>query len=127
MTVLHDAPVVPAQAASSQPSEPHVQHPTACPSWCRDRHAPVAHEFGPSVTSHWGVQAALVNPAVFAAGEPLMRAELFRYDAGSGVGETTLYVQGQTDVEMSAVEVDMLLVQAQAFVDTLRVLRAQMG
>ncbi|KIZ16865.1 DUF6907 domain-containing protein [Streptomyces natalensis] len=122
MTVL--APEIPSQ---TNPAECLVSHPTACPSWCRDRHAPVAHEFGPSVTSHWGVQARLDNPAAFGAGESFMRAELYRYDAGSEVGATTMYVQGQTDVEMTAAEVDVLLVQAQAFVDTLRVLRAQMG
>ncbi|MEE6264917.1 hypothetical protein V2E29_04550 [Streptomyces diastatochromogenes] len=124
MTVLHDAPVVPSPSAVS---ESPVQHPTPCPLWCRDRHAPTKHVFGPSVTSHWGIQARLDNPAVFAAGESFMRAELFRYDGGSDAGETTLYVQGQTDVEMSAPEVDLLIVQAQAFVDTLRVLRSQMG
>jgi hypothetical protein len=38
-----------------------------------------------------------------------------------------LFVQGETTVDLSHVEADMLIAQAQGFVDTLRVLRSQMA
>jgi hypothetical protein len=38
-----------------------------------------------------------------------------------------MYVSGETDTEMGRDEVDVFIIQAQAFVDTLRAMRQQMG
>ncbi|MGQ4353203.1 hypothetical protein ACN6LJ_001292 [Streptomyces drozdowiczii] len=43
------------------------------------------------------------------------------------MGEPVLYVQGESDIDLTADEADVFIAQAQAFVDTLRVLRQQMG
>ncbi|WP_372458236.1 DUF6907 domain-containing protein [Streptomyces sichuanensis] len=56
-----------------------------------------------------------------------MRAELVWSDEGAELGETRLCVQGETDIDLSAAEADALIAQAQAFVDSLRVLRRRMG
>ncbi|MFC5802774.1 DUF6907 domain-containing protein [Streptomyces formicae] len=117
MTVLETAPVVPTT----------VSHPTACPRWCKDRHAPSAHHFGPTSTAHWSPQVILPNPAPLqGASAVMMRAELYRGDFDAGTGEPVLYVQGETDIDMTPDEADIFIAQLQAFVDTLRVLRRQM-
>ncbi len=88
----------------------------------------VNHLFGPSVTAHWSPQYQLANPRPLADAFPVvLRAELYRSDENAETGETVLYVQGETDIDLSAAEADVFIAQAQAFVDTLRVLRAQMG
>lgn len=103
-------------------------HPTPCPSWCRDRRQPARHHFGPTVTWHWGQQVRLANPAPLDHDVPvILRAELFRSDEDGETGEASMYLSGETDIEMGRDEVDVFIVQAQAFVDTLRVMRRQMG
>jgi hypothetical protein len=52
----------------------------------------------------------------------LLRAELYQ----DSLGKVQLFLQGETTVDLSPVEADVLITQAQAFVDTLRVLRRQM-
>ncbi|MCX5138341.1 hypothetical protein [Streptomyces sp. NBC_00338] len=70
----------------------------------------------------------LLNPRPLDASAPVMlRAELYRGDEGTAVGEPILYVQGETDIDLTRDEADVFIAQAQAFVDTLRVLRRQMG
>ncbi|MFG3510222.1 DUF6907 domain-containing protein [Streptomyces sp. NPDC047821] len=119
MTVLHDAPVVPARL-------PAV-HPTACPAWCKDRHAPAVHHFGPSVTWHWSPQYRLANPRPLEGGSAsLLRAELVRSDAGGSVGSVRLFVQAEGDVDLTGDEADAFIAAAEAFVERLRVLRRQM-
>lgn len=105
-----------------------VTHPTACPPWCRDRRHPVAHSFGPTSTAHWSPQHHLPTPRPQAGSSPVMlRAELYRGDRDAEVGQTLLYLQGETDIDLNADEADIFIANAQAFVDTLRVLRRQMG
>lgn len=116
VTVLHDAPVVPVAI-----------HPTPCPSWCKHRHLPMAHSFGPTSTAHWSPQAVLPNPNPLpGSSDVVLRAELYRGDEGSDAAETLLYLQGETDIDLTVDEADIFIAQAQAFVDTLRVLRRQM-
>ncbi|KOV07493.1 hypothetical protein ADK92_05605 [Streptomyces sp. XY533] len=55
------------------------------------------------------------------------RAELIRLDEGARLGEQVMYLSGETDVELTPDEADIFIAQAQAWVDTLRVLRRQMG
>jgi hypothetical protein len=118
--LLPESPIVPS------PTVP-VSHPTACPSWCKDRRHPLAHSFGPTQTSHFSPQLRLSNPNPLPKSSAVMiRAELCRMD-DTEFGEATLYVQGETDLELSGPEADMFIAQAQAFVDGLRVLRAQMA
>lgn len=118
------APTVPAA-----PTAPMPAHPTACPDWCKDRAHRMGHHFGPTATAHWGPQYRLPNPRPLNADDAsvMLRAELFRYDEGARTGETVLYIQGETDVDLSADEADMFIAQAQAFVDTLRVMRRHVG
>lgn len=105
-----------------------TSHPTACPSWCKDRRHVEGHHYGPTATWHWGQQYQLANPNPLPDTTPvIMRAELFRNDELSVLGEVSMYLSGETDIEMGAGEVDAFIVQAQAFVDTLRAMRAQMG
>lgn len=122
-TVLPERPVV------SVPSPtPPLMHPTACPSWCKDRGNSAAHHFGPSSTAHWSPQYVLPNPRPLpGADSPLLRAELSRVDEGDRLDRTVLFVQGETDIDLSPDEADIFIAQAQAWVDTLRVLRRQMG
>ncbi|WP_416069479.1 DUF6907 domain-containing protein [Streptomyces sp. PA03-2a] len=113
------APVAPQIAA--------VAHPTRCPAWCRHRSHPMDHDFGPAVTAHWSPEYQLAGPRPESKGLPvLLRAELSRLDEGSHEDEVVLYVQGETSVDLKANEADVFIAQAQAFVDTLRVLRRQM-
>lgn len=105
-----------------------ASHPTACPSWCRDRRHPAGHHFGPTSTWHWGPQVRLANPDPLPDTIPvILRAELFRADEGDERGEVSMYLSGETDIEMGRDEVDVFIIQAQAFVDTLRAMRRQMG
>jgi hypothetical protein len=74
-------------------------------------------------TAHFSAQTVLPNPRPLPDETPaLLRAELYQ-DALGGV---QLFVQGETTVDLSPVEADVLIAQAQGFVDTLRVLRRQM-
>ncbi|MFE7106603.1 DUF6907 domain-containing protein [Streptomyces sp. NPDC057575] len=126
MTVLHDVPVVSASIPS--PAVPAVSHPTVCPSWCKNRSQPLAHDFGPSMTDHWSPEYLLTGPRPSSGEFPvLLHAELSRIDEGDSADQTVLYVQGETSVDLKADEADIFIAQAQAFVDTLRVLRRQMG
>jgi hypothetical protein len=114
--------------AHSDVVTPLPSHPTPCPSWCKDRRRPAEHSFGPTHTAHWSRQYQMENPSLLPGDERVMlRAELVRIDEGHAVAEQALYVAGATDVELSADEADIFIAQAQAFVDTLRVLRRQMG
>ncbi|MFF4746816.1 DUF6907 domain-containing protein [Streptomyces sp. NPDC001268] len=118
MTVLDDRPVV----------APAVAHPSACPSWCKDRRHPAGHHFGPTSTAHWSPQVVLPNPSPLpGTSAVMMRAELYRGDFDSDTGIAVLYVQAETDIELTPDEADVFIAQAQAFVDTLRVLRRQMN
>lgn len=102
-------------------------HPTPCPSWCKDRRHPQGHHFGPTATWHWGTQYKLANPTPLDGDAPvILRAELFRSDENSDTGEASMYLSGETDMEMGRDEVDVFIIQAQAFVDTLRAMRQQM-
>ncbi|MFF5703434.1 DUF6907 domain-containing protein [Streptomyces sp. NPDC012794] len=119
-TVLPEPPVV----SVPSPTLPAVvSHPSACPSWCKDRRTPLAHHFGPSSTAHWSPLYLLRGEG----SEVLARAELVRLDEGARFGEEALYISGETCVELSPAEADIFIAQAQAFVDTLRVLRRQMS
>ncbi|MFF2944058.1 DUF6907 domain-containing protein [Streptomyces niveus] len=117
---LSHQPAVPAPAPTS--------HPTPCPPWCRDRHAQLAHSFGPTSTWHWSPQYVVDNPRPLDGGpSTLLRAELVRSDEDGVTGGTSLYFQAEGDIDLSADEADIFIAQAQAWVDTLRVLRRQMG
>lgn len=117
-----------ASVPTTAPAVTPTAHPTPCPSWCRDRRHPAGHHFGPTVTWHWGQQVRLANPAPLDSDVPIiLRAELFRTDEDCETGEASMYLSGETDIEMGRDEVDVFIVQAQAFVDTLRVMRRQMG
>lgn len=117
-----------AQPSTTAPALLPTSHPTPCPSWCRDRRHVEGHHFGPTATWHWGTQYQLANPAPLAGEAPVfVRAELFRCDEDDQRGEVSMYLSGETDIEMGRDEVDVLIVQAQAFVDTLRAMRQQMG
>lgn len=120
MTVLHDAPVV-----SPQPSP--VVHPTACPEWCKDSRFPAGHNHGPRDTAHRSFELKLAPPGGSTDSTVLVRAELFRLDENADTGDACLWVAGQTEFALTPRGFDIFLVQAQAFVDTLRVLRRQMG
>lgn len=105
-----------------------VPHPTPCPSWCKDRRHVEGHHFGPTATWHWGTQHQLANPNPLPDTAPvIMRAELFRNDELNDLGEASMYVSGETDIEMGADEADVFIISMQAFVDTLRAMRCQMG
>lgn len=110
------------------PAAPSVQHPSPCPSWCQYRAHPLGHHFGPSSTAHWSPMLTLHNPgALSGASDVLLRAELSRIDEGDVLAEQVLYVGGESDVEMSGPEADVMIAQLQGFLDGLRVLRAQMA
>ena len=109
LTVL---PTVPAAA---------VQHPTVCPPWCEE------HAADRTETWHWSLQHKLRNPRPEDPNQDvLLRAELYRRDTVDG-GETRLLLGGESDVDVSAEEADVLIGQLAAFVDTLRGLRSRMG
>lgn len=104
-----------------------VAHPTPCPAWCKDSHRPMAHSFDRTSTAHWSPQVQLPNPNPLPGSSAVMlRAELYRGDQGAEMAETLLYVQGETDIELTAHEADVFIAHAQAWVDSLRVLRRQM-
>lgn len=81
------------------------------------------HNFTPRDTVHQSVSLALAAPG----GEVLVRAELFRLDELSDVGDTGLWIEGATSVELGGPEGNIFLAQGQAFLDGVRILLAQMG
>lgn len=124
------SPVLSAPVSLQSPARitPAASHPTACPPWCKDRQHPAGHHYGSSSTAHWSPQVQLLNPRPLESVAPVVvRAELYRSDADAALGMPVLYVQGETDIDLSRFEADVFIAQAQAFVDTLRVLRRQMG
>jgi hypothetical protein len=73
--------------------------------------------------AHFSPQSILPNPRPLPGETPaLLRAELYQ----DALGGTQLFLQGETTVDLSPVEADVLIAQAQGFVDTLRILRQQM-
>jgi hypothetical protein len=87
----------------------------------------MAHRFGPTSTFHWSPQYTVSSPRPFDADSAvILSAELCVGDEDDQQGETTLYVYGDTDIDLSAAEADIFIANMQAFVDTLRVLRQQM-
>lgn len=115
-------------AATMAGEAPVTSHPSPCPPWCKERGHRLNHHFGPSSTWHWSPQYHLAN--AWANGDdasPLMRAELARCDEDDKVGGTSMFVQGEREANLSAAEADIFIAHLQAFVDTLRVLRSQMG
>ncbi len=114
--------------AVSPAAPPPVSHPTPCPAWCRDRHDRTGHEFGPTSSWHWSPEHVLLAPpSGSVAPAPLVRAELTRVDEDSATADVKLYVQAEQHVVLSPAEADIFIANMQAFVDTLWVLRGQMG
>ncbi|MFF2944055.1 DUF6907 domain-containing protein [Streptomyces niveus] len=105
---------------------PPVSHPTACPSWCKDRHHPSLHNSSARDTAHRSPALLLAAPGVDGP-DVIVRAELFRLDERDDTGEEVAYVEGEGQREMSGPELDVFIAQAQAFVDSLRVLRGHLG
>ncbi|WP_158712444.1 DUF6907 domain-containing protein [Streptomyces sp. NRRL F-5135] len=129
MSIVLPEPVpVPAQQPSAPSATPPLTHPSPCPSWCKERRQVTEHHFGPSATWHWSPQYKVSNPRPLDGGpETLLRAELVRNDEGTATGPVSLYVQAEGDIDLTADEADIFITQAQAWVDTLRALRRQMG
>lgn len=117
------APVPPQPPAPFAPSA----HPAACPSWCRERHdAAACASLG--LMPHLSAEYRVENPAPLDDESAFMlRAQLLQIDRVTGEDTLVMYVSGESDVELEADEADVLIAQMQAFVDTLRVLRRQMG
>lgn len=106
---------------------PVLHHPTPCPPWCKDRAAP-RHDAGPWLTPHFSEQAQLAMPgALQSESGVLARAELVRLDETGERSETVLFIQGESTAELSGVETDLFIAQAQAWVDGLRALRREMA
>jgi hypothetical protein len=88
----------------------------------------MGHRFGPTGTFHWSPQYTVSNPRPWAEGDDIiMTAELVVSDEDDQVGKTSLYVVGASDIDLSPAEADIFIANMQAFVDTLKVLRSQMG
>jgi hypothetical protein len=121
MSVAQTVPVQPASVAVQS-----VTHPTACTSWCKDRHFPVGHNHGPRDTAHRSPSLVLSSPDPRPGEDLFARAELFQLDELSDTGETVLYVEGETSFPLNGPEADIFIAQAQAWLDGLRVLRSQM-
>lgn len=122
------APLTHQPASSALSPTAAMAHPSRCPSWCKDRSYPTNHHFGPTSTWHWSPQYQVPNPRPLDDGpETLLRAELVRNDEDSDTGAVSLYFQAEGDIDLNADEADIFIAQAQAWVDTLRVLRRQMG
>lgn len=103
-----------------------VTHPTACPSWCKDGYYPAGHNHSANDTAHRSLSLTLASPSPRVGEDILVRAEVFRLDELSDIGETVLYLEGETSFQLTAPEADIWLAQAQAFLDGVRVLRSQM-
>ncbi|MEW1630798.1 hypothetical protein AB0387_25990 [Streptomyces sp. NPDC089173] len=117
------APVPPQPPA---PSAPVVSHPTACPSWCKDRNFPAGHNSSPRDTAHRS-RALELKLSGETDTVTLVRAELFRLDELDDIGETVLYVQGEEEQGSSSLDVEMFVASLVAFTDNVRVLHRQMG
>ncbi|MFC9268968.1 DUF6907 domain-containing protein [Streptomyces zhihengii] len=121
-TVLPERPAVSAPLSTAAGS-----HPTPCPVWCMHRGDALAHNFGPTMTPHWGVPAVLDGPFHGVDGKGnLLQVELYRGDTGGELAEPTLYVRESGD-ELSASEVDLLIARLKSFTAQVEFLRAQMG
>ncbi|MFD3520458.1 DUF6907 domain-containing protein [Streptomyces sp. NPDC058653] len=101
-------------------------HPTPCPAWCKDRNHPTAHNSSTHDTAHRSPELLLTAPGINGP-DVIVRAELFRLDELDSSSEEVIYVQGEGQREMSGPELDVFIAQAQGFVDSLRVLRGQLG
>lgn len=120
------APLAVVDSNESAADAPALQHPTPCPSWCKDRGA-VRHDAGPWLTPHFSEQAQLAMPgALQSESGVLARAELVRLDETGERSADVLFVQGESTAELSGVEADLFIARAQAWVDSLRALRAHL-
>ncbi|WP_432077793.1 DUF6907 domain-containing protein [Streptomyces sp. YPW6] len=115
------APVPPPPPAPSAPTA----HPTACPSWCKDRNFPAGHNSSPRDTAHRS-RALELKLSGETGTVTLVRAELFRLDELDDIGETVLYVQGEDEQGSAGPEVEMFIANLIAFTDSVRVLHRQM-
>lgn len=115
---------VPPQPSAVTPAP--VSHPTACPSWCKDRNFPAGHNSSSRDTAHRS-RALELKLSGDTGTVTLVRAELFRLDELDEVGETVLYVQGEDEQGSSGPEVEMFVANLIAFTDSVRVLHRQMG
>ncbi|MGW2861905.1 DUF6907 domain-containing protein [Streptomyces sp. NPDC001205] len=115
-------------AATSMPEVPVTSHPTGCPSWCSGLGDPLGHEFGPTNTVHWGNGYLLRSPLTVPQGGDgvLMRARLYRYDEAGEPVTPKLIIHAEEEAELDAIEADILIAHTEAFLGTLRALRAQM-
>lgn len=116
------APVPP----QPSPTPPTTSHPTACPSWCKDRNFPAGHNSSPRDTAHRS-RALELKLSGETDTVTLVRAELFRLDELDDIGETVLYVQGEEEQGSSGLEVEMFVADVVAFAEGVRVLRGQMA
>lgn len=130
MTVAHSTSSIPVPSAPVPPQPPapttSVSHPTACPSWCKDRNFPAGHNSSPRDTAHRS-RALELKLSGETDTVTLVRAELFRLDELDDIGETVLYVQGEEEQGSSGLDVEMFVASLVAFTDNVRVLHRQMG
>lgn len=118
------APILP-QVPSRTPET--AAAPASCPSWCRETHDVTACGVL-GVTTHLSSEHSVANPdPLDDAPALMMRAQLLKIDRAQGENTLVMYVNGESDVELGGDDADILIAQMQAFVDTLRVLRRQMG
>jgi hypothetical protein len=116
-----------ATAVHGSTTEPTTLHPSPCPPWCRQPHS-IAASAPHQTTGHMSLAHSMPNPQPLDEDSTVfLRAQLYQLDEGNEVGWTRMYIAGETDVELNAEEADIFITQMQAFVDTLRILRRQMG
>ncbi|WP_437129127.1 DUF6907 domain-containing protein [Streptomyces globisporus] len=121
------APVLSAPVPPQPPAPSALTaHPTACPSWCKDRNFPAGHNSSPRDTAHRS-RALELKLSGETGTVVLVRAELFRLDELDDIGETVLYVQGEDEQGSSGLDVEMFVASLVAFTDNVRVLHRQMG
>ncbi len=120
------APVLSAPVPPQPPAP--VSHPTPCAAWCREKHlASACATLG--MTIHLSAEHSVANPDPLDgdSSDALIKAQLLKIDRSPDEDTFVMYLGGESDVEVDKDGADILIAQMQAFVDTLRVLRRQMG
>ncbi|WP_419994782.1 DUF6907 domain-containing protein [Streptomyces boninensis] len=99
-----------------------------CPAWCAL--GPVdsqEHNGGPRATVHRSVEALLAGPCDGFGENVAVRAEIYSLEEeGERQCPAVIYVQGESDFELTSEQADVFIADAEQFLATLRVLRAQM-
>lgn len=116
--------------SSADERRPTATAPIVCPPWCTLGPTTSAEHGGsPRAVAHRTDELLLRRPANQYGDNILARAELFQLDEeGEAPSPAVVYMRGETDVVIdNTADLDAFITDAEAFVDSLRAMRARLA